>query len=104
MYPYSSTLFSLSVVENEQAGAGQGGRARLARLNYFCSGRPVLALVRPVVPYTLALSSALLAAGVSGSALYIALLIHRTSRASYRRVALRHSESSAFLLKLEAIF
>ena len=33
MYPYSSTLFSLSVVENKQADAGQGGRARLARLN-----------------------------------------------------------------------
>ena len=33
MYPCSSTLFSLSVVENEQADAGKGGRARLARLN-----------------------------------------------------------------------
>ena len=33
MYPYNSTLFSLSLVENEQADAGQGDRARLARLN-----------------------------------------------------------------------
>ena len=35
MYPYSSTLFSLSVVENEQADAGQDGRARLARRNFY---------------------------------------------------------------------
>ena len=33
MYPYNSTLFSLSVVENEQADAREGDRARLARLN-----------------------------------------------------------------------
>ena len=30
---YSSTLFSLSVVENKQANAGQGSQARLARSN-----------------------------------------------------------------------
>ena len=34
MCPYSSTLFSPSVVENEQADAGHGGRARFARLNF----------------------------------------------------------------------
>ena len=33
MYSYTSTLFSLSVVEkNEQSDPGQDGRARLARL------------------------------------------------------------------------
>ena len=33
MNPYSRTLFSLSVVENEQADPGQGVRSRLVRLN-----------------------------------------------------------------------
>ena len=35
-----------------------------------CSGAAVLALIRPVVPYTLAISSALLAGGISGIALF----------------------------------
>ena len=34
IYPSNSTRFSLSVAENEQADAGQGDRARLARLNF----------------------------------------------------------------------
>ena len=42
-----------------------------------CSGGAVLALVRPVVPYTLALSSACSAGGVSGSALYNTFLADR---------------------------
>ena len=45
-----------------------------------CSGGAVLALVRPVVPYTLAISSALSAGGVSDRALYnSALLADRLS-------------------------
>ena len=32
MYPYSSTRFSLSMVENEQTNAGQDSRACLAKL------------------------------------------------------------------------
>ena len=70
-----------------------------------CFGGAVLALVRPVVPYTLTLSSVPSAGGVSGSS---ALQQRCPGQevippASYRRVALRPCESSTLLLNLEVI-
>ena len=69
-----------------------------------CSVGAALALVRPVVPYSLALTSALAAGGVSDRTLYdSAVLAERLSDpSSYRRLPLRpseSSESSAFLLR-----
>ena len=68
-----------------------------------CSGRAVLALVRPVVPYTLELSAALSVGDVSGSG---ALQQHSPGRpdaspAFCRRVALRPSERYSLLSTLK---
>ena len=95
------TLFGHVILEYPSDSLQFPGLASLGS----CSCRAVLALVRPVVPYTQALSAALSAGDVSRSgALQHSPVRPVVSPASFRRVVFRPSGSSTLLLKLEAIF